>query len=291
MLHRRSVLMVIGYLNGRHQFLSTVFVAYLATDEYSREYVAGARRERIRWSPWLVGVYVQGGKVGLMFVISATEADFRDDANKPRLKQLLDETTGIKKLVNAGQVSFSGVLPGVLCGHRMVKKPVEPRVTVEVIVRAEVLLRARLGMDDDVPVVLIGGAGFIGRRVAARMADRELHIVDKVLDPVDGADPWYRQLQGRRIVIINLASPRALTDYADYLWPEAAVLNEVYPEPDADTLAVLGAVGCPVFHVVGMKARSWPAFPRAYRGGIPCCAGRLEAISEPLIARLTERSG
>ena len=39
-------------------------------------------------------------------------------------------------------------------------------------------------------------------------------------------------------------------------------------------------------YVVGMKARAWPAFPRAYRGGIPCCAGRLEAISEPLIARL-----
>jgi len=138
-LHRRSVLLVIGYLNQRHPFLSTVFVAYLATDEYSREYVAGARRKQIRWSPWLVGVYVQGGKLGLMFVISATEA---------------------------------------------------------------------------------------------------------------------------------------------------AVLNEVYPEPDADTLAILDAVGCPVFHVVGMKARSWPAFPRAYRGGIPCCAGRLEAISEPLIARL-----
>jgi hypothetical protein len=288
-LHRRSVLLAIGYLNQRHPFLSTVFVAYLATDEYSREYVAGARRKQIRWSPWLVGVYVQGGKLGLMFVISATEADFRDAANKPRLQQLLAETTGIQQLVNARQISFSGVLPGVFCAQRMVRKPVEPRVTVEVIVRAEAMLRARLAMDGDVPVVLIGGAGFIGRRVAARMADRELHIVDKVLEPVDGVQPgqsWHRQLQGRRIVIINLASPRALPDYADYLWPEAAVLNEVYPEPDADTLAILDAVGCPVFHVVGMKARSWPAFPRAYRGGIPCCAGRLEAISEPLIARL-----
>ena len=291
LVHRRSVLTVIGYLNSRSQFLSTVFVAYLATDEYSQQYVSGARRERIRWSPWLAGIFIQGGKLGLMFVISATEADFRDAANRPRLRQLLNETIGIQQRVNAGQMSFSGVLPGVFCSHRMLRKPVEPRVTVEVIVRAEGMLRAMLAMDDDVPVVLVGGAGFIGRRVAARMADRKLHIVDKVLDPEKegpekAGQPWYSRLQGKRVVIINLASPRALTDYAQYLWPEAAVLNEVYPEPDADTLAVLDQAGCPVFHIVGMKARSWPPFPHAYRGGIPCCAGRLEAISEPIISRL-----
>lgn len=74
---------------------------------------------------------------------------------------------------------------------------------------------------------------------------------------------------------INLSRKGALRDYAPWLWPEAVVLNEVYPEPGREELRLTGEVGSQCWHIVGVQGMAWPPFPRAYRGGIPCCASWL----------------
>lgn len=286
LVHNRLVLRLIGCLNRRLNFLSTVFVMYPATEEYAIAYETRTGREVMRWSPWLVGFYRQNGKFGLSAVISSREDAFRDPESIPHLRSMVNDVQAICDLVGAPQLSFAGILPGVLNAHRIVKGSVEARVTVEAIVRAEQTLRTSTGMAEDTPVVLLGANGFIGRRVARRLRERELYPVDPTLCPIETDGQWRRHLEGRPALILNLATPDALRAIAGDLWPEAVVLNEVYPEPDADTCTVLRAAGCAVFHITGLRAFSAPPFPKVYRGGIPCCAGRMSDEMEPMITKM-----
>jgi len=140
MVHKRPVLRLIGRLNRRYSFLSTLFVMYPATEEYAKAYVPSNKRHIMRWSPWLVGVYRQNGKFGLSAVISSSEIDFRDENNIHHLRDMVNEAREICDLVGATQLSFAGILPGVLNTHRIIKGSVEARVTVEAIVKAEEVL-------------------------------------------------------------------------------------------------------------------------------------------------------
>jgi hypothetical protein len=40
------------------------------------------------------------------------------------------------------------------------------------------------------------------------------------------------------------------------------------------------AKGACCYHIAGVKARAWPAFPRGYQGGISCCASYLPENEE-----------
>jgi len=67
-----------------------------------------------------------------------------------------------------------------------------------------------------------------------------------------------------------------------------------------EQVAELEARGARCYHIVGVEGEAWPPFPRAYRGGIPCCASLPFSPDDPipiLIAplsgdgRLTRRGG
>jgi len=53
------------------------------------------------------------------------------------------------------------------------------------------------------------------------------------------------------------------------------VVNDVYPEPSRAEVEVLRSKSAVCYHIAGIKAKAWPAFPRGYQGGIPCCASFL----------------
>jgi len=284
-VHNRAFLRLIGWLNRRWHFLSTLFVMYPATEEYTRAYGPKRMWHIMRWSPWLVGFYVQDGTVGLSAVISSTEGDFRDPANLTNLRGMADESRAICDLVGASQLSFAGILPGVLNSHRIIKGSVEAKVAVEAVAKAEEALRASLGLTCDTPIVLLGANGFIGRRIARRLSARVLYMVDPTLHP-HGSDGRWQEIRGRRTIVLNVATARALRDIAEKLWPEAIVLNEAYPEPDAETVAALQAMGCAVYHIAGLRGLSFPPFPKAYRGGIPSCAGHVSSSMRPVILNL-----
>jgi hypothetical protein len=92
---------------------------------------------------------------------------------------------------------------------------------------------------------------------------------------------------------LNLTKSGALLEYARELWPGVIVLNEVCPEPSSTELAELEARGAVCYHIVGVEGRAWPPFPRAYRGGIPCCASLPFSPDDPipiLIAHLSPES-
>lgn len=80
---------------------------------------------------------------------------------------------------------------------------------------------------------------------------------------------------------------QALLEYARDRWQGAIVQNEVYPEPSAAEIAELEARGAHCYHIVGVEGRAWPPFPRAYRGGIPCCASLPFSPDDPDSDRLS----
>ncbi|HBC55596.1 MAG TPA: hypothetical protein DCZ03_00390, partial [Gammaproteobacteria bacterium] len=268
-IHRLPVLYAIGWLNRHFNFLSTVFVMYPASEEYAKAYVCPTQMERMRWSPWIVGLYYQNGKFGLSAVISSTERDFLNQDNVVNMKHMYEKAHEISKLVGATQVNFAGILPGVLNKQGISKGSIEAQVTVETVIKAEESLRITLNLKEDTPIILFGSAGFIGRRVAHRLSHRKLFLVDKADPKTLENTSWYKSLRGMPAILLNLASQDALTQNLPHLWREVVVLNEVYPEPEAETVSALGALGCSAYHIIGLRAFTLPSFPKAYKGGIP----------------------
>ncbi len=292
LLRHDALLWLIGRLNGRFGFLRRVFVAYPVTQDYADAYTYCWVQRRCRWSPWLVGLYRQNGRVGLMTIISSVEEDFFHPGdptyNRPHLEALLRRAEGLRQLLRAEQLSFAGILPGLFQARGLRTEGPELEVTVEAVIRAEAQLRAELGWPEETPLILLGGKGYVGRRLTERLAQRETYVVDLLPGRRVNHATWPRHLQGAAAIVINLTKKAVLSDYLGLFWKGLALLNEVYPEPSAEEIAFLSGIGVPVYHIVGVKARAWPRFPRGYNGGIPCCAAWNAPDMDVVIRRLTE---
>ncbi len=281
---------LVGRLNRRFRAIRAVFVAYPVTQEYADDYAYRWVQRRCRWSPWLAGIYVQNGMLGLMTVISSSDDYFFHPAdpnhNRQRLEALVQRTERIRQLLCAERTSFAGILPGVLQTRGIRTDGLELEVTAEAVIRAETKLRAEIGYARSTPLILLGGKGYIGRRLAERLAHRETYVVDILPGRRINHETWPLHLQDKNAILINLTKKAVISDYMRLFWKELVLLNEVYPEPSADEIAFLSDIGVQVYHIVGIKARALPSFPHAYAGGIPCCAAWNTPDMEVLLSRL-----
>lgn len=280
------VFSVIGWFNKKLNLITTVFVAYPATEEYALAYVYPRHRHIMRWSPWPAGIFRQNGKWGLMTVISSTEKDFTNPDNIENLRAFVARTEKIRSLIGASQKTFAGVLPGIMYAKRIISEAIEADVTVEVLLKAEAEVKRAEKYPEDVPIIVLGGEGFIGSRLVDKLAGREVYSID--LNGSGSSDPasWPNHLRGQKAVLVNITRKAALCDYLDFFWPELVLLNEVYPEPGKREIEKLRQIGSPAYHVVGVIAKSYPSFPKAYAGGIPCCAAWNSEDSEAIIRKL-----
>jgi hypothetical protein len=286
-LNHRSVFKTIGWFNRRWRFLETLFVAYPASDDYTRAYVSPKQRDCMRWHPWLVGLIWQNGTWGLVFIITSTETDFLDPQNKDNLKTLVDDMSNIQQLVGASQKTFAGILPGVLFSKRLIRTTVETDVTVQAVIKAEQCVREAEGYPDDVPLILLGGFGFVGRRLMAKLKEREIYCID-VANDENTRSIWPNHISGKKAIVINVTRKAALSEYIDLFWKELIVLNEVYPEPGKQEIERLTLIGSPVYHLVGVTGKAFPPFPKAYAGAVPCCAGHMSDDLAVIIKKLNE---
>ena len=121
-------------------------------------------------------------------------------------------------------MSFAGVLPGILFSRRIIRDSPEADTTVEAIFRAEEHVRTRESYDASVPLIILGGRGFIGRRLVRRLAGRQIHSVDPA-STCNGS--WPHHLRGTRAVLINVSRRATLHGYFAHLWPSLIIINEV----------------------------------------------------------------
>ena len=275
---------LIGLLNKRIGVIGSVFLAYPATDGYSDAYTYRRRARTMEWTPRPIGFFRQNGKIGIKFAISASNGQFSDPANKGNLCHLVQRMEKLRKLFHAEYKTFAGILPGVLFMKRLVKETPEADVTVEAVKQVIGKVKSLEGLSEDTPVIVLGGKGFIGRRVVAALPQGTVYSVD--IAGNNGQSVWPSHLHGKPVLLVNISLNSALGQYIPLLWPEVVVVNEVYPEPNEELAQQLKVAGCHCYHVVGVKARALPSFPGGYQGGIPCCAAWQSEKMEALFKRI-----
>jgi hypothetical protein len=263
---------LVGIINKRFPIIKTVFLAYPANHKFATEYVFDSMLEQTRWNPWFTGFFIQNGKIGIQFAISSTEQDFRDEKNIENLRILWLRMNYLKSLLEADQMTFAGILPGIFYKKNIIHNlPIELDVTVKAVKQAVFKAIRELNLPDKTPILVLGGKGFIGNKFVAEMSDREVYCVDKQDMESPSIEDILKKVK-EKIIILNVATQKALEENLLYFNEKVIIINEVYPEPSPQLTHSISKKGVTLFHIIGVKGKSFPNFPRAYRGGIPCCA-------------------
>jgi len=295
LLGTKGALACVGFISRfilRSPIVS-VFLLYPARKEYADALAYQWHQRRFSWHPGLVGLYRQGGRYGLIFGIPNLEDDIRAEENAPRLLGLMSRMEAAQRSVGATRKVFAGILPSMFARNGIENEHLAEQryLTARAVMQALDQVMMMYGLGPDVPILVLGGRGYIASEVLRLCQDRRVRSID--VAELDEFHRFVDECGGQPAVVLNLTKSGALLDYARELWPGAIVLNEVYPEPSSTELAELEARGAVCYHIVGVEGRAWPPFPRAYRGGIPCCASLPFSPDDPipvLIARLSPES-
>ncbi len=276
--------LVLGLWNRAFGGWRSVFFCYAGRASHRDAYAPGPIAELFRWVPNPIGVLRQGRSRSLVFASPMREADFLDPGNAARFRRFRRRLGRIAWLMGVRQIHLAGVLPSVLRGADDLAVHPSQGLTVKVVVAAveEVLARA---FDRPVPLILLGGAGYVGHGVttALRGAGHEVHVVDHAI----GVDALPDGLRGTPTLLVDLARPGALAEHLDVLWPGLVVLNEVFPEPSRQDVARFAKRGVALWHIAGVPGEVRPPLPGGYSGAVPCCAAHdPEADLSPVLRKL-----
>ncbi len=263
---------LIGIINKHTGKFKNIFMLYPANSRYSRAYVYQWYERQMKWKPRLVGVLWQNNKVGFVFGISATEKDLLKKENIGKLQSVVDKMESIRQVMGADQKSFAGIIPGLLFSQGIEKNPIEREITAKAVMLAveEVVVREIAKREDveNVPVCIIGGNGFIGSSVREMINNSfSFDINDEV-----AFNDFVSERKGQPAIFVNLTKKGVLKKYLPKLWSGAVVINEVYPEPSQKEIEEMQKMSVVCYHIVGAEGGAFPAFPRGYAGGIPCCS-------------------
>lgn len=264
---------LIGFMNKYifNKPIKSIFMLYPANEKYTRAYVYAWYARSMKWKPRLVGVLKQNKKWGMIFGISATEEDYVNPENINNLKIVEMNLERIRKILGADQKTFAGILPGVLSSKGVIRNSPEREVTVKAVLQALARIRSDENLPQNTPVIILGGEGFIGSALR-KAGNGNFHTFDLGLGKESHFFDFFEKLRGKPTILLNITKKGALSSYISYLWPEIIVVNEVYPEPSGKELSEIKALGSKCYHIIGVKGKAWPGFPRGYAGGIPCCA-------------------
>jgi hypothetical protein len=273
LFNNRIVWSIIGVLNKRLKFIKTIFLAYPANHKFAKEYVFDSVLEETRWHPWFTGFFIQNGKIGLKFAISSTENEFRDDSNLENLRSVWLKMSYLKHLLETDQITFAGILPGLFYKKNIIHTlPIELDNTVVAVKKAVLSIMKESNLDNNTPIIVLGGKGFVGDKLINSMTDYNMYCID-IKDPENSVNIKDIINSAKdKVIILNIATQKALKDNLIYFNEKAIIVNEVYPEPDISLSNKIKEKGSTIFHIVGVKGKAFPRFPRAYRKGIPCCA-------------------
>lgn len=278
LLTLKVCLLAVGWI-GRLLFgkrLSTIVLFYPANRRYMESVTFGWYARRVKWRPTFGGFFMTPDGGGLIFAMGAFEHEFADAENRRRLLSVHQRMGALARLTGIDAIAYSGVLPSVLAKSGIEREPIELARTAWWIMQAIDELFVEASLPAQCPIVILGSAGFLGRRVMRLLQDRpDLTVVE--IDPEHPDDTCrdgsaLRSLAGQPALIVNISRHHVMERYINDLWDGSVVLNEVYPECSPESIVALKARGVRYFHLQGVRAWSMPRFPGAYAGAVPCCA-------------------
>lgn len=258
---------LIGKFNKRTGIIKSVFLSYPANYVYASKYAYGFRIRKPNWKIRLTGFLLQNRKIIVMFTLFVEESEFLKKDNKEKLKEIAWRMEKIRRLIRADEKTFAGILPGLLSKRKIIDNTPEADITASIVVEAVGLVRKKIGLNEKISVVVLGGRGFIGKKVVEKLSIQQFDVY--VID-LTGSNKWPERKT--RKIIINVARHNTIQLYLNFLREGDIVLNEAYPGPPSEIINKIKSLNCDCFHIVGVKAVAFPRFPHAYSGGIPCCA-------------------
>ena len=281
------ILRLVGVVNKKllGSKIQNVFLLYPAHPKYASAYVYDWHRRMIKWSPALVGCYYQEGKFGLTFGISATEEDYKAEQNQSFLRGLEQKMESIRMTIGAETKTYAGILPSILNSRGFRHEDTEKLNTIALVHKALRLVEESQGLTGKTPVVVLGGRGYIGTDLLNQVDLKHWIAIDQ--QDQASFSSIVAQFSGQPLILLNLTRQGILHGYIPLLWSQCVVLNEVYPEPSLQELEMLRDKKVLCYHIVGVRAKAWPAFPRAYQGGIPCCAALNTSAGDLILKLLT----
>lgn len=292
-LNHRLFFRVLGFINKKllKGKIKSVFLVYPAKKKYITDFTYNWFSKKMKWRPFPIGFFVQKKKVGIVFTVSAEEEDLLDDKNRDKLRLLVERMEEKRKLLNSEMKSFAGILPGVLAKKNILKMKSEDDSTVIAVFRAVQALGEKENLPPGFPLVVLGGKGFVGKRLIAFLKkkeekspfSRDVFAVD--VDNFSQMSQILKSIGDKSVVFLNITKKKALNEYIKFFNKKTVVLNEVYPEPSAEELAKIKEKKASCYHIVGLRGNVYPPFPGAYRQGVPCCASFVSCEKDDIIIK------
>jgi hypothetical protein len=275
---------LIGALNRVFPTFISVFFCYAGNTRYASHYSYPSCRRFLLWFPSTIGIFRQGKWWGLICAAPITEAEFTDPKNALHLRRLLRRMRRIKMLLGVDQLSFAGVLPNVIRGRYSQNISDGCDRTPEVVRRAVHEVRRAHFTNRPHNVVLLGGAGRIGRKVRECLKRDGIDVV--VIDSAVPATPSFKDLGGVSMILVDVSRHGVIQRHIHEMPEGTVVLNEVFPEPSRDVVKQLKNNNIVAYHISGVKAEVYPLLPHGYKNALPCCAIHSDEIGELVLTRI-----
>jgi hypothetical protein len=157
--------------------------------------------------------------------------------------------------------------------------------TPEVVRRAVQEVRAKHFNGYPHNVVLLGGAGRIGRAVHHLLKQDGIDPI--VLDPAAPASANLNALILPSTLLVDVSRHGTIQRYLDEIPEGTVVLNEVFPEPNREVLAEFRNKNIAAYHIAGVLAQVYPSLPMGYRNALPCCAIHSSNVGDPILRRIS----
>ena len=269
------------------------FIFYAPNKRYLRTMVYDWYVPFVRWKPGLGQIMYQNGFWTLSFGIASNDEDFYNPENERKLKKTLRRAEFVAKIIGAKYLTFAGILPGVFSKYGFERKmmPVEKENTVTAVTQSVYITIMKEGLRKDVPVIVLGGSGYIGEGVVSALREQgypgQIYPIDTKKGDISGSLP--PELEFQSVIVLNITKKFAIKDYIKNLWFGAVIINEVFPEPSENSIAEMNSAGIVCYHITGVEAKAYPSMGEAYSGGIPCCASIKPKEGEGEYKVLTKR--
>ncbi len=290
LFNNKVFLSSLGFLNEKllNNKIKSVFLVYPAKKRHIGDYTFDWFSQKNKWNPFIIGLFRQKGKLGIVFAIPVGEKDFADNSEREQLKGMVFRMEQKRKMLRAESKNFAGVLPGVLSKKDILKDTKEGELTVVAVFRALEALVREEKLGEEYKIVILGGKGFIGRGLVKYLSkikkfNKKVFAID--VDNLDKASSIFTLLKCQKVIVLNITKKRALSEYIKFFDESTTVLNEVYPEPSIEELAKMRQKEVKCYHIVGLKGQVFPSFPGAYSKGVPCCASFVSCEKDDIIIR------
>ena len=236
------------------------------------------------WFPSPIGIFRQGRRWGLICAAPVAETEFTDPKNAADLRRLLGRLLRVKMLLGVNQLSLAGILPTALRRSWSPSATDAAQRAPEVVRRAVHIIRREHFTDRNHNVVLLGGAGRIGRKVYESLKADGIDVV--VIDSALPTTAAFKDLGAVSMILVDVSRHGVIQRHINELPEGTVVLNEVFPEPSRDVVKQLKGRNIAAYHIAGVKAEVYPSLPHGYRNALPCCAIHSDEIGELVLTRI-----